>query len=144
MYILKWFCYCGKREISGFQVSLNDVLDFLADLFEQGLKYSAINSARSALSAIGLIIDGFAVGAHPLVIRFLKGVYNLRAPSSKYCDTWDVSMVLKYLKHLSPVSELNLKLLTLKLAMLIALTTAACSQSLHLLTIDNMIKNPSK
>ena len=91
-------------------------------------------------------IDGFAVGAHPVVIRFLKGVYYLRAPSSKYCDTWDVSMVMKYLKQLSPVSELNLKLLTLKLAMLIhvALTTAARSQSLHLLTIDNMIKNPSK
>ena len=112
MYIQKWFCYCGKREISGFQVSLSEVLDFLADLFEKGLKYSAINSARSALSAIGLIIDGFVVGAPPLVIRFLKGVYNLRAPSSKYCDTWDVFMILKYLKQLSPVSELNLKLLT--------------------------------
>lgn len=96
------------------------------------------------MSAIGLIFDGFAVGAHPLVIRFLKGVYNLRTPVSKYCEVWDVNVVLNYLKTLSPANDLTLKLLTLKLAMLIALTTASRSQSLHLLTIDNMIKGPSK
>lgn len=30
-------------------------------------------------------IDGFAVGKHPTVIRFLKGVYNLNPTKPKYC-----------------------------------------------------------
>ena len=93
---------------------------------------------------MGIVIDGFAVGSHPLVIRFLKGVYNLRTPVSRYCEVWDVNKVLDYLKTLSPLNELNLKQLTLKLVMLIALTTASRSQSLHLLTTENMVKEPSK
>ena len=77
MYIRKWFQYCCQRKTSSFQVSINDILDFLAELFENGLKYSAINSARLALSAVGLVFDGFTAGAHPLVIRFFKGAIIL-------------------------------------------------------------------
>ena len=95
------------------------------------------------MSAVGLVFDGFTAGAHPLVIRFLKGVYNLRPPVARYNEIWDVGIVLNYLKTLH-ISELSLKLLTLKLTMLIALTTASRSQSLHLLTIDNMVKLSSK
>ena len=139
MYIRKWFQYSCQRKISSFQVSINDILDFLAELFENGLKYSAINSVRLALSAVGLVYDGFTAGAHPLVIRFLKGVYNIRPPVARYNEIWDVGIVLNYLKTLH-ISELSLKLFTLKLTILIALTTASSSQSLHLLTIDNMVK----
>ena len=100
MYIRKWFQFSCQRKISSFQVSINDILDFLAELFENGLKYSAINSARSALSAVGLVFDGFTAGAHPLVIRFFKGVYNLRPPVARYNEIWDVGIVLNYLKTL--------------------------------------------
>jgi hypothetical protein len=89
---------------------------------------------------MGIICEGFTVGSHPLVIRFLKGVYNLRPTTSRYCQTWDVSIVLNYLKTLWPVTTITLKQLTLKLAMLIALSIAGRSQSLHLLTIENMRK----
>ena len=75
-HIKKWFSYCDKRKVNHFQTDLNSVLDFLSELFENGNSYSAVNTARSALSAIGIIIDGFAVGSHPLVVRFMKGVYN--------------------------------------------------------------------
>ena len=133
-----------KDKLVSVSVSIDSVLDFLAELYDQGLKYSAINSARSALSAVGIIIDGIAVGSHPLVIRFLRGVYNLRMPVSRYCEVWDVNKVLDYLRTLSPLNALNLKQLTMKLVMLIALTTASRSHSLNLLTIDNMVKEPSK
>lgn len=119
------------------------MLDFLSELYENGSSYSAINTARSSLSAIGIIIDGFAVGSHPLVIRFMKGVYNLRPAKSRYVQTWDISDVLSYLRRLSPVGELSLKMLTLKLVMLLAITLASRSQSLHLLSIENMRKGSS-
>lgn len=53
-------------------------VEILAYLFNQGLGYSAINTTGGALSPVGLISDGFSVGCHPLVIRFMKGVFNLR------------------------------------------------------------------
>ena len=108
-----------------------------------GLSYSAINTARSSLSAIGLIKEGIVVGSHPLVIKFMRGVYNLRPAQPRYSQTWDVSLVLKYLRTLSPVNKLSLKLLSMKLAMLIALTLASRSQSLHLLSLINMKKGYS-
>ena len=105
-----------------------------------GLSYSAINTACSSLSAIHLTLAEIIAGAHPLVIRFMKGVFNLRPTQSRYLQTWDVSLVLSYLRRLSPISQLSLKLLTLKLAMLIAFTLASRSQSLHLLSIKDMRK----
>ena len=119
------------------------MLDFLSELFENGNSYSAVNTARSALSAIGIIIDGFAIGSHPLVVRFMKGVYNLRPSKSRYVQTWDISCVLSYLRRLSPVGELSLKMLSLKLVMLLALILASRTQSLHLLSIENLRKGYS-
>lgn len=73
----------------------------------------------------------------------MKGVFNLRPPLPRYDDIWDVSQVLGLLKSMSPVRFLSLKDLTLKTTVLLALTLAARSQSLHLLDIANMKKGKS-
>lgn len=109
-------------------------------LYENGLSYSAINTARSALSAFGIVYDGLSFGVHPVVIRFMKGIYNLRPSVSKYCMTWDVTVVLNKLRTMSPVRFISLKDLTLKLAMLLCLVLAGRTQSLHLLSIKGMVK----
>ena len=109
-------------------------------MYDSGCGYSAINTARCALSAIGIVKEGFSIGAHPLIVRYMKGIFNLRPSNPKYCEIWDASMVLLYLQKLSPVSELSLKMLTHKLAMLIALTLASRTQGLHLLDIRDMRK----
>ena len=120
---------------------MNIVLEFLSELFDKQAGYSALNTARSALSAMGLICDGFSIGSHPLIVRFMKGVYNLRPVRSRYSQIWDISCVLQYLRKLSPISKkLSLKTLTLKCVILLALTLASRSKSLHLLSIDNMKK----
>ncbi|CAH3183232.1 unnamed protein product [Porites lobata] len=67
-----------------------------------------------------------SIGNHPLVVRFLKGVFNLRPPVPRYKET------------LSPVSSLSLKNLSLKLVMLLSLATAQRGQTLHLLDINLM------
>lgn len=119
---------------------MNEILDFLTELFETGIGYSALNTARSALSAVGIVIDGFSVGAHPVIIRYMKGVYNQRPSLPRYTETWDVAIVLTYLQTLSPVKGLSLKLLTLKLVMLISIISACRTQSLHLLDVRGMVK----
>lgn len=112
------------------------VLMFLTDLFESGLGYSAINTAKSAISAVLCIDDVKTVGSHPEIIRFMKGVYELRTPLPKYCETWDVSVVLSYLEGLDENQNLPLKDLTLKLCALLLLTSAQRVQTIHLIRLS--------
>ena len=67
----------------------------------------------------------------------MKGVFNLRPTQPHYSVTWDVNRVLEFLQSTLPVELLPLKELTQKLAMLIALSTAARSQTLRLLSLSN-------
>ena len=78
-------------------------------LFKDGLSYSALNSTRSALSAYGIVINGILVGKNVTVIRFMKGVFNLRPPEPKNLKVWDVRQVLIYLKRLSPLKFISFK-----------------------------------
>jgi hypothetical protein len=106
-YIKKWLNFYSQRHINSLKPSLSSVLDFLTDLFESGLTYSSINCARSALSAFGVMLKGVTVGCNATIIRFMKGVYNLRPTEVRYCKTWDVSKVLVFLRKLTPVRFLS-------------------------------------
>lgn len=78
------------------------------------------------------------VGKHPLVRRFVKGVFQLRPALPRYVDTWDVNIVLNYLRGLPPADKLSLKQLTFKLTMLIALLSGQRTQLLYLLNINHI------
>ena len=90
------------------------------------------------MPAYGINFNHVPVGSNAIIIRFMKGVYNLRPSEPKYCKTWDV---LGYLRKLSPIKFISLKDLNLKLVMLIAIITASRVQSLHLLTLNGLEKN---
>lgn len=116
------------------------MIEFLTEQFHKGLGYSSLNTARGALSSMGITFGHFTAGTHPDVVRFMKGVFNLRPPCSRYAEIWDVDKVLRYLQKLSPVRHLNLKDLTLKLTMLLALVNAARVQTVHLLSTVGLKK----
>lgn len=139
-YIKQWKQFCGLKGVNYLHVEIESVLEFLTYLFsERQLSYSAINTARSALATFLMIGNGtHTVGTHPLVIKFMRGVFNLRPTKPRYKEIWDVTLVLNYLRKLSPAKSLSLKNLTLKLVMLIALISAQRVQSLHLLSLDNL------
>jgi hypothetical protein len=141
VYIKKWIQFCRERQISSISPTLSQVLGFLTGLFDKEYSYSVINIARSALSAFGIVINNVSVGENATIIRLLKGVYNLRPPKPKSAKTWVVSKVLSFLQKLSPAKFISLKELTLKLAMLIALSSACRVQSLHLLSTVNIQKS---
>ena len=109
-------------------------------LFKKGLSYSALNTARSAVSNIDITVrdvqDRTPVGKHFLVCRYLKGVFNKTKPVPKYNNIWSVDTVLDYLSLFWPLDEISLKELTLKLVMLIALTTGQRCQTLTFLNIS--------
>ena len=107
-YIKKWTAFCLQRKVNHLQPSVGAVLDFLSELFDKGLTYSAINCARSALSSYVSSDDGSVVGLNPLVCRLLKGGFQSRPPKPKYTEVWDVQVVLTYLATLHPVESLHL------------------------------------
>lgn len=58
------------------------------------LEYSAINTAHSALSSVITLKDGVKFGEYPLVVRCMKGIFELKPASLKYTEIWDVNIVL--------------------------------------------------
>jgi hypothetical protein len=69
-------------------------------LFQSGLGYSALNTARSALSSVLTLPNGVTVGDHPRIKRFMRGVSNERTSLPRYSHTWDVSVVLEHLRSI--------------------------------------------
>ena len=113
-------------------------LEFLVNLYDSGIGYSCLNTARCALSAVIIPVNKVTFGAHPLVVRFMKGVYNERVPVPRYQEIWDPQIVLRYLAGLASVETLSLKDLTLKLVMLMVLVSAQRGQTLQFLSLSNM------
>ena len=136
--------FCTSRNINKFNASIENGIDFLASLYEKGLGYSAINTARSALSSVLDLPGGNTFGTHPLVTRFLKGVFELKPSLPRYTTIWDVGTVLRYLKTLHSTTALNLKTLTKKLTMLLCLLTGQRCQTLTKLDISLMQALPDK
>ena len=129
--------------VDPFSAHVSQILAFLADQFKAGKQYRSLNVYRSALSSVHLPVDGFPVGQHLLVSRLLKGAFNTRPPMPKYEKTWEVHRVTVYLRSLGENSDLGLKLLTHKLAMLLALVSAHRSSDLVRLTLQGKRQTPS-
>lgn len=67
-------------------------------------------------------IEGLQIGKHPLILKFMKGIYNSNPPKPRYEYTWDVSIVVN---NLSQLKNENLAIgpLARKLATLLALAS---------------------
>ena len=126
------------------QPGVANALDFLQGMLEDGKGYSAINSARSALSAVIVSESEKKFGELPVVCQFMKGVYNIRPPEPRYSGVWDPQKVLEFLKTWSPARKLCLKLLTIKTVMLVLLTTGQRGQIINAMDVENMNIENSK
>ena len=120
--------------------TVNTLLAFLHKLHQNNLGYSALNTARSAVSNIDEHSNNTRmytpIGKHPLVCRYLKGIFNKLKPVPKFHNIWSVDTVLEYLTLAWPLEKLNRKELTLKLVMLIVLTTGQRCQTLTYMDIS--------
>ena len=131
----KWTEWCRLRKIDPFSSSVSSVLNFLAELFRKGLESKTIGNYRSAISAFHLPTDGSSVGRHPRVSALMSGASNQRPPKPKYGFTWDVEVVLRFLKSWPPNEALTDKQLSLKMAMLLSLSAISRCSELHLLDL---------
>jgi hypothetical protein len=127
-----------EHHIDPLNPSIEQGIEFLTTLFDAELGYSSINTARSALSSILPMYEGRKFGEHPLVTRFLKGIFELKPALPRYPEIWDVQIVLDHLQSYKPGEELSLKELTLKLTMLLCLLTAQRCQTIQLIDVNDI------
>ena len=74
----------------------------------------------------------------------MSGVFNRKPTFPRYVQTWDPQTVLNHLKGYPHVKKTTLKQLTLKMTMLMALVTAQRTQTLKLLSIQDMHVKPGE
>ncbi|XP_072235172.1 uncharacterized protein [Leuresthes tenuis] len=129
LYSCKWRVFeewCDARRIVSFQCSVRDILCFLQDLLEKGKAFSTIKVYLAAISACHMGLGDKPVGQHPLVCRFMNGVRRKLPVSRPMVPLWDLAVVLDALSQhpFEPLEGVGLKFLSLKTALLLALTTA--------------------
>ena len=121
---------------------VTDILEFPTSQFrERNLAYRTVGVYRSCVSQFHDLIDGHPVGDTPIILRFVKGISELQAPKPKVSTTWSVDKVVGFLQEVGPIESLSLHDLSLKLAMLLALTSAA---RVHKLTALDKVNVPVK
>ena len=140
----EWISWCDQFKTDQFQAPVTLFIDFLLNVYDQGRTYSTVNTYRSAIATTIHAVTGRDLGSNHLVSRFMKGIYVSKPPLPRYSSTWDVSKVTDYMKTLTPLENLSLKELSLKLATLTALSTAQRGQTLQALSIDQMKIEPNQ
>ena len=99
--VRRWREFCCKGEIDPFAPTITHVVNFLTSLYEMGLGYSGVASARSALGNFIHIPGCSKLAEHPLIQGLLKGIGNVRPPQPRYTMIWDSSTLIRYLATLA-------------------------------------------
>ena len=110
----KWSSWCSQRLINSFKASLPEILTFLTHFLHEGYEYNITAGYRTPVSAYHEPSNRFAI----------SGIFNNRPTEPKFNFVWDIKNVLDFLETMNS-EGLGLKELTLKLTMLLALTSAA-------------------
>ena len=132
----KWEEFCLRRGENPLFTSIGNVLNFMAERFEEGLGYSSACAARSALNPLVSIEGGGDLTNHPLVSRFVKGVFHLRPPLPRYSEVWDVGMVITYVRGLGRNECMSLRDLTLKTVAILSIVTSQRVSSVAYFSLD--------
>lgn len=102
------------------------------------MAYISINVYLSMSSSTSKAIDGFDVGKHPMVMKVMQGIYNVKPPAPKYNYFWDVNYILKILDWQSN-SETPFAKLSSKTVMLMALNSLCRLSELASISRDSIV-----
>jgi len=121
--------------------NIEDVLEFFTKLYLEGKQYSSLCTTRSSLASI-IHIEGFkTISDHPVISRFIKGVYHLRPPETVKSFIWDTHIVLNYFREKGENNLLTLQEITEKLVMLLILLHGQRVSTIATFDINRMCIN---
>ncbi|XP_053153503.1 uncharacterized protein LOC128345502 [Hemicordylus capensis] len=131
---LRW---SSRHSIPRGNANLRHLLLFLQEGLEKGLRPNTLK--RQAASLVGLISGGKSDSwkTYPHLKRFLRGATLLSPPTVHRFPSWDLHVVLKALQKppFEPVASIPLRILSFKLAFLVAVTSARHISELRALSI---------
>ena len=101
---------------------------------------STVRSYASAISFYRGKIDGKTVFTHDLMAEYLSGIKKVVVRALPQDEQWDVALVLRALQDapFEPMQTAEIKFVSAKVAVLLALTTAARVSELTALTINGI------
>ncbi len=127
-YALKWSLFatwCSSRREDPRRCMIGVVLSFLQERLERRQSPSTLKVYVAAIAAHHDAVDGRSLGKHDLIVRFLKGARRMNPSRTPLVPSWDLSIVLSGLQRgpFEPLDSVELKFLSLKTALLTALTS---------------------
>ena len=132
----QWLQWCQDNHLGHHSPTLGSLLSYLWHLYSKGRVYGSIGVHRSALASLCQPGSNPTIGAHPLVSRFMRAVYQSRPPAKlSLRPTWDVADVLQLLSGWDPPQDLDLLKLSHKTVTLVALESMRRISDLTLLDI---------
>ena len=140
----KWTSWCGERKIDPFRCAIGKVLDYLSYLFDSGFEYRTTGCHRSAISAYHEYADNKPIGQHPHVCALLKWVSNQPPPQPRYVFICDIQTVLDFANCQRSECDLSDKVLTYKVVILMALSSASTASAIHHLDVRYMLRSEGK
>lgn len=114
------------------------ILTFLQGLLDKGLAFSTIKVYLAAISACHVGFGDKTAGQHPLICQFMKGARRLRPTLRSLVAPWDLTTVLSALSGppFEPLLQVELKLLSFKTVLLLALASAKRVSDIHALSVN--------
>ena len=140
LYSCKWRVFeewCEKSHVVAFQASVSDILSFLQEMLDRGRAFSTVNVYLAAILACHVGFEGTSVGSHPLITRFMKGARRLHPVTKPLVPSWDLVLVLESLSQppFEPLEGVDMKFVSLKTALLLALATAKRVSDMHAFSV---------
>ena len=128
--------FCRPREIHPI-TPINDVVEFLSYLYDNGGRVGVIATARSTLGNFILVPGVPVLVNHPLTQKVVKGAYNTRHPAPRYVVIWDTEVLLQYLDSLDNTC-LDFKLLSCKTAILLTILFGQRVSTIHAFRLSSV------
>ena len=135
-YQKRWKEYCGEKNIIYDTPTVEQFLNFLTELFNQGVSHSVLISAKSTVAHV-LRMKYQHIPQQTSVIKYFKGSFNLRPPLPELFFVWDVKIMFAHFRSLGDNRQISDKHLSQKL--LILLLGGQRLNSVFHFTIDRKI-----
>ncbi|XDV11895.1 hypothetical protein PO909_000690 [Leuciscus waleckii] len=130
--------WCSSKHQEPTKCPISVVLSFLQEGLERRLSPSTLKVYVAAIAAHHEAVDGKSLGRHDLIVRFLRGARRLNPPRPPFVPSWDLSVVLTALQSapFEPLQSVELKFLSMKTALLVALASIKRVGDLQAFSVD--------
>ncbi len=142
LYSSKWGVFeswCLARAIDPVNYPVGPVLEFLQERLTAGAAATTLRVYVAAIAA-RRELDEIPLGRHRMVSAFMRGVRQLRPTRPTAVPSWDLSVVLEGLvmAPFEPLQSAPERILTLKITLLLALTSLKRVGDLQALSVSEM------